>query len=753
VEPAAPTAEPPARLRRPLVGLALFFGAGVALGLRFAPPSVTLFLAAGFATALCAAWRPRLFPVLHLAALLTGWVAADLEARNPSPSHVARLLGRDREYAMASAVVNADPVLLNVDGDDGLWSVSLDIEDLRRSGRWVSSHGGADALWRALADAPPAAYGERWLLGGSFQRNPETGTLTPVRLYVDPGSARRTDVGQGDPLMAWCLAGRVRCAETLSRGIDGATQEAGFLRAMMLGLREDLPDDVFRAFADTGTLHIVAISGTHIGVACMVLLAVFQAMGVSRRYWILLLAPLLVLYTLATGMSASAVRACVMALVFSSAPLVLRKADGATALAFAALAILAWRPSQLIDPGFILSFGIVGGLMVFYAPIARPLDRLLMPDPWRLQPEALPVRFLRWLGRGLGAIFAASVAAWLISTPMTALLFNNVSPVSLIANLLVIPLSSCMLLTGFLSLAVGAFAPFFTEVFNHANVFFAGLLLRIVTFFNAIPGGSFNVVAPSILIVSAWYVISTALVLGTNAVRRLGAWAATAGLAAAVVVYAGDRDVRVAVLGTGRAAVALCDVPGQGDILVNAGDAGAGRRVMAWLREQGVDRLGVLVLAAPSADVASGALALIDELPVREVWISPQPSRSAVFRDVLREAERRGIRITTHAMGDRGELAGGVEWEVLHPGGDAGLGRAADGALVLRFARGPSSVVIRAPSAPAQDAAMLGSPLEASADVVVWAGSEPGEAWLAKAGSPRAIHPAAYERAMVRLDE
>jgi ComEC/Rec2-related protein len=687
--------------------------------------------------------------LVHLALFLAGWMAADLDVRSPSPADVSRVLSREREYAMAIGVVTADPVPVRP-GDEPTWSAPLKLEGLSRLDTWQRVRGTVKVRWRAAGENERLQYGDRLLVAGPFVR-PDDGS--PIQFFADPRASRRLEAGRGWSVMAWCLRGRDACARVLSRGIAGYETESNFIRAMMLGFREDLPDPIFRAFAETGTLHIVAISGTHVAVAALIFAALLRASGMSQRYWVAVLAPLLVLYTLGTGMSSSAIRACVMALVFWSSIFFLRKADGLTALAFSALVILAVSPSQLADAGFLLSFGIVAGFMAFYRPIVKPLDPLWEPDPWRLQPEARPVRAMRAAGKAVAMLLGASVVAWLISTPMTALLFHNVSPVSLLANLVVIPLSSAMLMTGFLALATGWWLPFAGEVFNHANRVLAWLILRAVEGFNRAPGGNVYLAPIAWTWVAVWYAALTAIVLGQGRLRRAGVVGAAAAAAVAAILYVSDRDARVSVFGTGRVAVALCDVPGGDDVLVNAGDANVARRVVHWMREQGVDHLGAVVLSAPTADVAGGVPVILEQIPVKELWVGSEAARSRVFRRALEQAKARGTSVKILASGDRGRLGGGVEWEVLHAAHGPDGTTAADGALVLRFAREASSVVVRSPGTDVQEATMLAQGIEQSAGVAVLGGVEPSATWLHAAGDPVVVNPAAWEEAVVVFDD
>ncbi|MFH0909715.1 MAG: ComEC/Rec2 family competence protein [bacterium] len=733
---------PRVALRRPIVGLALCLAAGIGAGLHFAVPFVSC---AAIAVLLCAlaVFSERTVAGVFLAAAIAGSLLAGLAVRNPSGRCVANTLVRDREYGTVIGVVADDPGRIG-EADEGVstWVVSLSAEGLRRKVDWQRARGKVRVYWKAAAGDAPVAYGERWQIAGLLRADPGAGPARTVRLYADPAAARRLGSGQGNALVAMCLRARAACGRILEQGIASYGREVGLLRALLLGYREDMPDDLYRAFTQTGTLHIVAISGSHVGVFVIILVACVKALGLPRPYWILFIAPVLTAYTLGTGMSSSAVRACIMALVFWLAPFFRRRQDGPSALAFAAILVLAASPTQLIDAGFLLSFGIVGGLMLLYDPLAEPVRSRIRVDPWSVQPGGRMARLGRAGLMELWSLVAASVAAWLISTPMTAAFFNNVSFVSLAANLVVIPLSFVILLTGCLSLSLGACSVLLAEIFNHANRVFTSVLLAIVDACNTWPGGYVFVKSPWWVWVAAWYVIVAAVVLGNRRLRRAGL---AVGTAAAVVVagmYAFDTDVDVEMIGSAGAVVALVNVPGGGDVLVNTGPAWSGRKILKWLRARGVDRLQALVITSPRANVAGGAIRIVDQIPVGEIWTVPYEGRSPVFREILRLAVAKGIVVRRLAFGDRGALAGGAEWEVLHPARGAGYANAEEAGMVLRIARGPCSILYMDSCAERPSRELSGRPVDVVPDVLALGTSDAcTDAWIRGLAAETIVHP------------
>jgi competence protein ComEC len=330
--------------------------------------------------------------------------------------------------------------------------------------------------------------------------------------------------GHGNALLAACFSLRRSAAGHLSRGIEDSPRSVSLLYALLLGYRAHLQPEIRELFAVTGTLHIFAISGLHVGVMAAIGIFVLQASRVSRVHWILFLGPFLVAYTVATGMKASAVRACIMALIYWLAPLVGRRSDAVSALSCAAVLIVVVAPGQLLARGFILSFVVVTGLLLLYPGFVRPLLRRLAPDPFRLQPERKWVGAARGCARRAAELCAASAAAWLASAPLSAYFFHVFSPVALVGNLLVIPLAFMIVLGGCLSVLFGGCVPLLAEVFNHANHVLISVLVTGVGAMARVPGGHIEVARPSLLWVVAWYaaVSLVSLVLNVDIRSRAG---------------------------------------------------------------------------------------------------------------------------------------------------------------------------------------------------------------------------------------
>jgi competence protein ComEC len=320
---------------------------------------------------------------------------------------------------------------------------------------------------------------------------------------------------------------------------------------MVLGFRSEIPPDMRTIFANSGTIHIFAISGLHVGILAGLLTAVLPLTRVPKPQWGWLLGPVLVLYTLLSGASASAVRACVMSLLYFGGPLFRRKPNALSSLAAAAVAILACAPLQVASLAFLFSFACVVALFVLspiflrlWTPDADGVDAAAPTDlaaliqdasiasgsaaPPGSRLPAWPVRCLRWTASGVRKSLAVSVAAWLASTPITAICFGRISPVAVVGNLFAIPLATGIVLCGSLSLVGGLVAEWFSTTFNCAAVALTACLVALTESTLRLPGATFEVQPWPVWSAVPWYAgcVVAALLLRLRLRRREQAAAA-----------------------------------------------------------------------------------------------------------------------------------------------------------------------------------------------------------------------------------
>ena len=631
-EESVPATRARARPRRPLPVVVLALAAGLGTGLLldgwspWLPIGGALVFAAGGLLIRREAWATAL---MLAAVMATGaaWMqhAAGFTASDDLRSHFSR----PRQFADITGVVITPPLPEEVD-ERGLpvWVFELRSETIRAAAGPVPVRGVVRVRYEAAGDEV-VRYGDRWRLRGPVRLDDRSvvrrqGLVGSMTVSADRAECLASDAG--NPFVAWCYSQRERAARVLGYGLEEGAVSAGFTRALLLGSREQVSRPVHDAFARTGTLHILALSGMHVGILVFILVILLKSAGIPRTYWVFFFLPFLTTYTVATGAAASMVRALVMAIVFFLANFMRRQPDPPTSLAMAALLILVFDPLQLFDFGFILSFVVVGGLLALAQPVAMMMRRASVEgDPW-MEPET---SWWSAAGRGLWArvvdLFSVSVAAWVVSLPLIAAIFNLISPSALLVNLPLIPMSFVIMLTGCLSLITGPVAPPVASIFNHANDLFCDALMALVDVSARVPGSHFYVKAWPWYVILAWFVLVLAWLITRGGKRALAA----AGLAAMLVFSVTQRHfssrVEAVMIPSGDAAVMLVDGPGNRAMLFDTGAAFRSRALVEVLRSRGIAGLDEVWLTRATSDAYGGLDELLDAIPARVVFAPAAP--------------------------------------------------------------------------------------------------------------------------------
>ncbi len=487
------------QVRRPLVGVALCFMLGLGLG-QIIPVPESILVGAGWVVlavllALRALKAPTVATLRTMALLalviLIGWVRVLPDPLPPVETVLAE--GADSPVEITGTVA-ADP-LPDRAVQGAAYRFPLRVERVvTDDGEGLSVRGQIEVLWfGSLAYGTSPAYGERWHVEGKLRARRRASRYGKLLLISSNRKSERMGSGAMAAVVKFCLRLRHNAAESLRIGVEDYPDSVGMVQALLLGCRSELSAEAHKLFVRTGTLHIFAISGLHVGIVVGLIIFSLAVMSVPRRWWVLLVAPMLIAYTLMTGMKPSAIRACIMAVVFLSAAAMHRRADSFSALAFAALLLLSFSPGILTEASFVLSFSVVAGLLLMFSSFERVLRPLWAPDPYRLARESRMIRLVRGGGRYLAALAGVSVAAWLVSAPLIATYFGRIAPVALLANVFVVPMAFLIVLCGSLSVVLGLFLVVGADIFNHASLSLTQLLLAGLRALSMIPGGCVKV--------------------------------------------------------------------------------------------------------------------------------------------------------------------------------------------------------------------------------------------------------------------
>ena len=230
-------------------------------------------------------------------------------------------------------------------------------------------------------------------------------------------------------------------------------EDGPILKAMLLGIKGEIDEDIRESFQKSGAAHILAISGLHISFICMMLIKLMQILGINRYIRVAAGMIFTILYVMMVGSTPSAIRACVMSSLYLISTVIKRSYDIMTAMSAAAFLILITNPGYLYDIGFLLSFAAVFGVG-FYARsfiqnscYIKKLRKLRQNDTIS---GILHNLFVKYVLDG----FVISGIIFLTTMPVLLSSYYEVAFYSVILNLVIIPLMSVLLCSSILGIAL-----------------------------------------------------------------------------------------------------------------------------------------------------------------------------------------------------------------------------------------------------------------------------------------------------------
>ncbi len=575
--------------------------------------------------------RIRVPPPLACAFALAAAIAVRWLLAPPGPPPPpAGAIADDRIDDRVEGTVGA-PVVRTPNG----WGAALDTGDARV---WI---------WTDRVIAP----GERLVV---------TGRLRTPRGLLDPGAPDRAALAAsrgadweltaatidrlrddaGPSAYAWRAAAALQAR--WSRAIDAAGGDPvarAALRGIALGDRGDVPDDLDRRWRADGIFHVLSVSGLHLAVVAGLAFSLLRRIAAASPWggrirpavWAAPPALLLAIaYTMVTGAQLATLRCLAVVAVMLVGAMLDRPVKLGDALGVAAIAVLAWRPADLLDPSFQLSF--VAALVLALAPGERRA----------LAPSSRVGKIGAWLARG------AMTSAWLAlaTAPITAYHFHQVAAGGVIGNLVLTPLVELAALPLALAgLVLGELVPALGGAVVHAAVWLVALVDRGAALLaTAVPVGAVSVATTAALVVLV--ALSIALAVRRAASSPAGGglrrgWIHAALWLALCIAWAYARTpppagaLRVTFFDVGQGDAALVELPDGATWLVDAGGntsarelgpaSATGKVIAGALGVYDHSAIDLAIVSHPHPDHYLGFAALAGQVPIRELWTAADP--------------------------------------------------------------------------------------------------------------------------------
>ena len=348
--------------------------------------------------------------------------------------------------------------------------------------------------------------------------------------------------------------------------------EAGLLSGVLLGLENDIPFQLEKAFQDTGTAHIVAISGYN-----MTLLAGLILVGFRRNlsiWWAGILAVLtIVIYTMLVGASPPVVRAALMSSLAMSAHLIGRKQAGFFTLIFTVAVLNAFNPLYLWDIGFQLSAMATLGLVLYAERMSVWFEKLAS----RWLPEPLVKR----IKGPVGEYFLFTIAAQVTTLPVIVFQFEQIPISSLISNPLILPAQPLVMILGGIAVITGLFIPPLGQLVAYLAWLPLTYTIHIVELLADLPGIGLSTGKVSLPVIFLFYALIFLLTIPNQILPKVSlnqkqillgiSLLTTTAMVWNVVLTRTSGYLRIVIFDDPNQGVILVQTPSGKQVLVNSG--------------------------------------------------------------------------------------------------------------------------------------------------------------------------------------
>ncbi|MBI5351420.1 MAG: ComEC/Rec2 family competence protein [Chloroflexi bacterium] len=672
----------------PLLWIALSFITGIVIASLF---SVSAYIWLGIALALLLIFilfrLPRFssnpiskfllrLPLSSFFILLSFFLGAALyQFRQPNidPFHIA--FYNDRDYDMLVTGTLAEPP----DYRDAYTNLRLNVEAVDSGSDDLPVSG---ILLVRVPQNQTYEYGQRVRVRGNLKTPPENEEFSyrdylardGVYSYMSNAEVTLLPGNDGNVVKRAVYKLKDRMLQNTYRLFNDP--EASLLAGILLGVDTGLTTDLQNAFKNTGTAHIIAISGFNIAIIAGIFFSMFKNMFGERLgavFAILAIA----FYTFLVGADAAVVRAALMGSISLLARQLGRRNAGLNALAVVALIMAIINPLVLWDVGFQLSFFATLGLILYAEPFSNFTGSLIS----KITKTANST-----LTKIINDNVILTFAAQLTTIPIMAYHFKRISLISFVANPFILFVQPAVMVIGGLAVFVSLIFQPLGQLIAWFAWPFSAYTIRMVELFNKVPHGTIYLGDSSLWIVSGFYIALFAVTFNWSRIKEwiqslagpLRAVALTVTLAilfaCTVVIWrstatAGDGQLHITFLEVGSADAILIQTPEGRNVLINGGPSTSqlsdelGRRLPFFSR-----KLDWLIIASTQEEQLAALPRVVERYPPENVLWSGNVQASFSAQTLDKFFAQNSIPVSRAEAGQRLELGGGSFIEVQATG-------------------------------------------------------------------------------------
>ena len=560
------------------------------------------------------------------------------------------------------------------------------------------------------------------------------------RLTVDDGRALRS-LKPSSLASPGLLRSVRRSLSTVLSSEDFSAESSSLLKAMVLGERNATFRRLNEAFQTTGLFHFLCVSGLHLGILAGFIWLVALLVGLPRRASALLVMTAVISYALLVPGRSPIIRATVVVCILCLGEISGSHTKRLHTLALAALVILLWRPAEIFNIGFQLSFIIVAALILLCPRLAQMISGARISD-WTKDPGTHPHPRTRQLGRWLRLWFvrlsSTCLIAWFVSVPLIVYYFGWFNPWAPVYSVLMAPLAVTTIVSGYITVLLGPVFPLLLNSLQAVSLGLANLFFRAAAALAEIPGVIRHLPAPPVILRVAFYVVLILVALRPRLRQRYPsavpgrAWTIVP-LLALLAVYlwcAGPSKpadtLAFHLLAVGNGQASILELPNGATIVCDAGNMSgsdlASRTIMPFLRTRGLRKLDAMMISHSNWDHYSAAVELLQETNIPTLMVS------SCFEDESQREKPSGLFSAVASKNTIGKSVrltntGAAQIEILWPP----LGTKSvptltsnDSSLVIRISYAGRRILLTGDISSAAQGLLLANGTDLKADVLIW---------------------------------
>lgn len=476
--------------------------------------------------------------------------------------------------------------------------------------------------------------------------------------------------------------------------------ESSILKAMILGEKQFLDDDIKSTYQEAGIYHILAISGLHIGILCMFLTRLFEKLPHGKLFVILIL----ICYCAFTGGSISTVRACIMCIVVLVSNIIYRNSDFICSICFSAILVLLINPYYLFDIGFIYSYTAVFtiALIVSRIDLFYKMNKFIIP-------------------------FVTSFFVCIALKPITAYYFYYFQPYDIFLNIIILPFMSLLILAGFSTTFLGLIniklAEFCVGTVYYILKFFTALsnLVNDLPFSNVIVG------KPNFLFIVSFYLMLFVVAyafydrhLFYKRKKFINVGILIFGLCSLFNVIR-PQTLNLTILDVGQGDGIVCEygnltflVDGGGERYYAVGD----NIVLPYLHSKGISNLDFVFVSHIDTDHINGIIEIADDIEIQKIFLPKTTSKEGKFLELMEVAEQNEIDVYYVEIGDSILISDDFYIDILHPSTDFTRSSNNENSIVFKMIYYETSILFTGDVEEYGEKFILSNEIDLSADIL-----------------------------------